>query len=167
MSIEKGDLTLVLNIILNNPVLGIIISLFLKKLHNRTTAVMQLCSDVVMQKFLEREIKSSEIFKQALIDYLKSSSVRFKPQIQGDTNRKSFTGLIPQVNDIIIYKDHNNQPRFGIIQRILEKNRVAVKTTHYKRIDELVMHVRKISLIYRLKENKGHFPLNLERKVNK
>ena len=28
----------------------------------------------------------------------------------------------------------------------------------------LVMHVRKISLIYRPKENKGHFPLNLERK---
>ena len=26
------------------------------------------------------------------------------------------------------------------------------------------MHVRKISLIYRPKENKGHFPLNLERK---
>ena len=90
--------------------------------------------------------------------------MRFKPTMQGDTNRKSFTGLVPQVNEIIIYRDHTNQPRFGIIQKILEKNRVAVRTTHYKRIDELVMHVRKISLIYRPSENKGHFPLNLKKK---
>ena len=126
--------------------------------------VISKLQDEIVGKLAESKANSSELFKQALIDYLKSSSVRFKPQIQGDTNRKSFTGLIPQVNDIIIYKDHNNQPRFGIIQRILEKNRVLVKTTHYKKIDELVMHVRKISLIYRPKENKGHFPLNLERK---
>ena len=59
-NIIKGDLTLVLILILNNSVLEIITSLFLKKLHNRTTAVMQLCSDVVMQMVLEREIKFNE-----------------------------------------------------------------------------------------------------------
>ena len=82
--------------------------------------------------------------------------------MQGETNKKGLTGLSPQVNDVIIYKDHNNQPRFGIIQRVLEKNKVLVKTTHYKKIDQLEMHIRKISLIYRPKENLGHFPLNLD-----
>ena len=118
----------------------------------------------IVGKLAESKKNSSEIFKQALIDYLKSSSVRFKQKMQGDSNRKSFTGLVPQVNDIIIYNDHTNQPRFGIIQKILEKNRVAVRTTHYKKINELVMHVRKISLIFRPSEYKGHFPLNLKEK---
>ena len=110
-----------------------------------------------MGKLAESKKNSSEIFKQALIDYLKSSSVRSKQKMQGDSNRKSFTGLVPQVNDIIIYNDHTNQPRFGIIQKILEKNRVAVRTTHYKKINELVMHVRKISLIFALQNTRDTF----------
>ena len=67
--------------------------------------VISKLQEQIVGKLAETKANSSEIFKQALIDYLKFSSVRFKPQIQGDTNRKSFTGLILQVNDIIIYKD--------------------------------------------------------------
>ena len=35
---------------------------------------------------------------------------------------------------------------------------------YYKKIDHLEMHIKKISLIYRPKENLGHFPLNLDTK---
>ena len=65
---------------------------------------------------------------------------------------------------MVIYKDHNNLPRFGIIKKVFGKNKVLVRTTYYKKVDQLEMHIKKISLIYRAKENAGHFPLSLDTK---
>ena len=65
------------------------------------------------------------------------------------------------VGDIIIYNDHAKLPRFGVITRIFNKNKVSVKTKHFKAIEEKEMHIKKVSLIYRKCENSGHFPKDL------
>ena len=65
------------------------------------------------------------------------------------------------VGDIVIYNDHAGLPRFGVITKIFGKNKVSVKTRHYKLIEEKEMHVKKVSLIYRKCENNGHFPKHL------
>ena len=94
-------------------------------------------------KLAETRANTSEIFRHALLDFLKSSSVRFKPEVQGEGNKKGLTGLYPEVNDVVIYKDHNNLPRFGIIKKVFGKNKVLVRTTHYKKVDQLEMTSRR------------------------
>ena len=100
-------------------------------------------------------------FRHVLLDYLKSSSVRFKPEVQGEGNKRGRSGLYPVVGDVIIYNDHAKLPRFGVITKIFNKNKVSVKTKHFKAIEELEMHIKKVSLIYRKCENSGHFPKDL------
>ena len=93
--------------------------------------VISKLQEQIVEKLAETRANSSEIFKQALLDYLKSSSVRFKPEVQGERNKKGLTGLYPEVNDVVIYKDHNNLPRFGIIKKVFGKNKVLVRTVSY------------------------------------
>ena len=103
-------------------------------------------------------------FRSALLDYLKSSAVRFKPEIQGEENKRGTSGLYPMVGDIVIYNDHAGLPRFGVITKVFGKNKVNVKTRHFKLIEEKEMHVKKVSLIYRKCENEGHFPKHLDKR---
>ena len=97
-------------------------------------------------------------FRSALLDYLKSSSVRFKPELQGEKNKRATSGLHPMVGDIVIYSDHTGLPRFAVITKVFGKNKVNVRTRHYKDIEEKEMHVKKVSLIYRRCEHEGAFP---------
>ena len=106
-------------------------------------------------------------FRSALLDYLKSSAVRFKPEIQGEKNKRATSGLYPMVGDIVIYSDHTGLPRFAVITKVFGKNKVNVKTRHYKDIEEKEMHVKKVSLIYRRCEHEGHFPKLLDERSDK
>ena len=103
-------------------------------------------------------------FRSALLDYLKSSGVRFSPEIRDEENKRGTSGLYPMIGDIVIYRDHAGLPRFGVITKIFGKNKVNVKTRHFKVIEEKEMHIKKVSLIYRKSENKGHFPKHLDKK---
>ena len=63
-------------------------------------------------------------FRSALLDYLKSSAVRFKPEIQGEENKRGTSGLYRMIGDIVIYSDHAGLPRFGVITKVFGKNKV-------------------------------------------
>ena len=103
-------------------------------------------------------------FKTVLLDHLKSVAVRYQSETQGEKNKKAVgSGLYPAVDDIVIFKDHNGLPRFAVIIKLLGKNKVIVKTKHYNQIQELEMHIRKISLIFRGTDYQGHFPKNIGR----
>ena len=67
------------------------------------------------------------------------------------------------MNDVVIYKDHNGLHRFAVIIKLFGKNKVIVKTKHYNQTQELEMHIRKISLIFRETDYQGHFPKNIGR----
>ena len=75
-------------------------------------------------------------FRSALLDYLKSSAVRFRPEIRGEENKRGTSGLYPMIGDFLIYRDHAGLPRFGVITKIFGKNKVNVKTRHFKVIEE-------------------------------
>ena len=100
-------------------------------------------------------------FRSALLDYLKSIAVRFKPEVQGEKNKKATSGLYPVLGDIVIFSDHNGLPRFAVVTKVFGKNKVIIKARHYNQIQELEMHVKKISLIFRKSEYQGHFPKHL------
>ena len=68
------------------------------------------------------------------------------------------------VGYFVIYSDHAGLPRFGVITKVFGKNKVNVKTRHFKDIEEKEMHIKKVSLIYRKCENEGHFPKHLDKK---
>ena len=69
--------------------------------------------------------------------------------------------------DIVIYSDHSGLPRFAVITKVFGKNKVNIKARHYNQIQELEVHVKKISLIYRKSEHQGHFPKHLHMKSDK
>ena len=63
-------------------------------------------------------------FRSALLDYLKSIAVRFKPEVQGEKNKKATSGLYPVLGDIVIFSDHNGLPRFAVVTKVFGKNKV-------------------------------------------
>ena len=106
-------------------------------------------------------------FRDALLDHLKSVAVRYQSEVQGEKNRKARSGLYPAAGDIVIFKDHNDLPRFAVVIKIFGKNKVIIKAKHYNQIQELEKHVKKISLIFRESDYQGHFPKHLERGSDK
>ena len=50
--------------------------------------VISKLQEQLVVKLPETRANTSELFKQTLLDYLKSLSVRFKPEVQGERNKK-------------------------------------------------------------------------------
>ena len=54
-----------------------------------------------------------------------------------------------------------------MVIKVFGKNKVIIKAKHYNQIQELEMHVKKISLIFRGSDYQGHFPKHLGRGSDK
>ena len=61
----------------------------------------------------------------------------------------------------------NGLSRFAVVTKVFGKNKVIIKAKHYNQIQELEMHVKKISLIFRESDYQGHFPKHLDRGSDK
>ena len=65
-----------------------------------------------------------------LLDYLQSQGIRYQVR-QGNDSKPDLLALDPEVEDIVLYKTSDNNRKFGIVTKILEKNMVQVRTTYY------------------------------------
>ena len=96
-----------------------------------------------------------------LLDYLQSQGIRYQVR-QGNNSKPDSLALDPVVEDIVIYKTSDNNRKFGIVTKILEKNMVQVRTTHYGTVQLLEKHKRLLVLIFRKSEwNQDGIPTTL------
>ena len=92
-----------------------------------------------------------ETLRNALISYLQNAAVRFKILRAGSRQTRPKELLSPREGDIILYKNSDKPPqtRYGLIQKILGKNQVTVKTQLFGKAIELPMHISTLSLLFR------------------
>ena len=92
-----------------------------------------------------------EALRNALISYLQDSAVRFKILRAGSRQSNPKELLSPKVGDVVLYKNSDTPPqtRYGLIQEVLKKNQVVVKSQLFGKPADLKMHIRTISLLFR------------------
>ena len=78
---------------------------------------------------------------------------------------KGASGLYPMIGDFVIYRDHTGLPRFGVITKIFGKNKVNVKTRHFKVIEEKEMHIKRSPSSIGNQKTRGTSPNILIRKI--
>ena len=102
-----------------------------------------------------------ETLRNALISYLQDAAVRFKILRAGSRQSKPRELLCPKEGDIVLYKNSDSPPqtRYGLIQEVLKKNQVIVKSQLFGKSVELKMHISTISLLFRPTEWKHGLPV--------
>ena len=102
-----------------------------------------------------------ETLRNALISYLQDAAVRFKILRAGSRQSKPRELLSPKKGDIVLYKNSDSPPqtRYGLIQEVLKKNQVTVKTQLFGKAVELKMHISTLSLLFRATEWEHGLPV--------
>ena len=96
--------------------------------------------------------------KDALIQYLQDSGVRYHDEKSGNDQKKCFKPLKPMIGDIVLFKDSEKRKRFGIIVDILEKNQVTIRSILNSVATLRQFHVRVLILLYRPQEWTNDIP---------
>ena len=104
---------------------------------------------------------SRETLRNALISYLQDSAVRFKTLRAGSRQSSPRELLSPMIGDVVLYKNSDTPPqtRYGLVQEVLRKNQVLVKSQLLGKPADLKMHISTISLLFRPAEWQHSLPV--------
>jgi hypothetical protein len=98
--------------------------------------------------------------QNSLIDYLQETGVRYQSERAGNDQKKAYSTVKPQINDVVMFKDSEKKSRFGVILQILDKNQVMIRSVLYGNVTERKFHVRVLTLLFRPSEWKDDFPID-------
>lgn len=88
--------------------------------------------------------------QEALLAYLQQDGIRYRI-VMGEDSKPDTKGLLPQVDDIVLYKSDKSR-KFGIITALHDKNICSVRTVHYNQVTVLEKHARLLQLLFRATE---------------
>ena len=103
--------------------------------------------------------QAKEWLRESLISYLQDNGVRYQSEKSGNKQKKSYSSLKPNVNDVILFLDSDHKKRFGVILEILEKNQVLIRSILAGSVIERKFHVRVLTLLFRPSEWRDDIPI--------